>query len=180
MTPWEQYPDIWSTQSKFMSWVRGGIRRGLWNKYPIKLLLLSKRLERKLVGKFKNGKPKYLKLGTCDVCGEEFRASQLEVDHKTGGHSLRTMEDVQAFIENMIMVAEEDLQLICKPCHKIKSHAERMGLSFDEAALEKGVVAVCKLKAAEQLAWLKERGVEPAKNAEARKEQIREVLSEAK
>lgn len=176
MNPWEQYPEIWNTQSKFMSWVRGGIRRGLWNRHPVKLLLLSKRLERRLVGKFKNGKPKYLKQGDCEICGGVFKASFLEVDHKEGGHSLRTMEDVQKFIENMIMVEEKDLQLVCKSCHKIKSHAERMGLSFEQASLEKEIVAVCKLQAVEQIAWLKKHGIEPAKNAATRKEQVREVL----
>ena len=133
-----------------------------------------------MVGTYKKGGTKYRKEGQCEICGEYFPVTNLEVDHKIGNMALRSYDDIGPFILKMVAVTKDDLQLVCKPCHKIKSHAERMGLSFDEAALEKEIVAVCKLKAAEQLVWLKERGVEPAKNAEARKEQVREVLSEAK
>ena len=33
---WELYPEIWKTESEFMSWIRGGIRR-IWSKHPVKL-----------------------------------------------------------------------------------------------------------------------------------------------
>ena len=32
--PWEAYPQIWKSEAAFMSWLRGGIRGGLWNKHP--------------------------------------------------------------------------------------------------------------------------------------------------
>jgi hypothetical protein len=34
---WELYPHIWSSESAYMSWLRGGLRRYLWSKNPVKL-----------------------------------------------------------------------------------------------------------------------------------------------
>ena len=177
--PWIDYPSIWPTQSKFMSWVRGGIRKGLWNRHPVKLEFLSKRLIKTLVGEFKNGKDKWRKQGTCELCNESFPSSNLEVDHKQGGHSLKSMEDVQNFIENMIMVREEDLQLVCKGCHKAKSYAEKQGISFQEATLEKQAIALMKQGTEAQKKWLEERYIPPASNATERRKQIkRSILNE--
>lgn len=176
MNPWELRPDIWSTKSKFMVWVRGGIRRGLWNQHPIKLEYINKNIEKTFVGYYKNGKEKWLKMGTCEICQGQFKAAQLEVDHIKGNHQLKTMEDVQSFIESMIIVTDEDLQLVCRGCHEIKTHAERYDLSFEEARLDKQVVKFGKLGINEQLGLLYWMGIVPAKNAEKRKEQIREVL----
>ena len=30
--PWEAYPDVWPTKASFFSWLRGGLRRALWEK----------------------------------------------------------------------------------------------------------------------------------------------------
>lgn len=44
--PWTQHPSIWKTKSSFFSWLRGGIRRSLWNKSPIKLEYIKKHRKR--------------------------------------------------------------------------------------------------------------------------------------
>ncbi len=77
-----------------------------------------------------------------------------------------------AFVKGIVLVSEDDLQLVCKPCHKAKSYSEKEGLSFEDALVEKQVIAAAK----ESQAWLLARGMVPASNAAKRREQIREVL----
>ncbi|MNY60034.1 hypothetical protein D3C86_1965410 [compost metagenome] len=82
---------------------------------------------------------------------------------------------MQTFIQNIVCVSFEDLQFVDKECHKIKSHAEKQGISFDEAKTEKFIIELCKNK--QDVQWLKDKGFVPASNQTKRKEQIREVLT---
>ena len=34
---WERYPHIWKTESTFLSWIRGNVRRNLWSRHPVKI-----------------------------------------------------------------------------------------------------------------------------------------------
>lgn len=171
MHPWIDYPAIWPTEAKFMTWVRGGIRAGLWKKHPVKLEFLKQNTVMMV-----NTNPRSMKRfpmvkgAVCAVCGELYGMKHIEVDHLTGNHSLRSMSDLRAFIEAMIMVTFADLQLVCKPCHKIKSHAEKQGISFQEAKAEKDAILLIKQK--KDVAWLEERGIVPASSQPKRRQQI--------
>ena len=179
MEPWVEHSNIWKTESAFMSWVRGGIRGGLWKRHPVKLEFI-KRNKEMLV----NTNPRSMKRfpfvagGRCALCNEMHSMSEIEVDHKTGNSSLRSMNDVRSFIESMILVSFDDLQLVCKPCHKIKSYAEKQGISFEEARVEKRVIDVCKGSVSSVQAFLQERGITPATCAKKRKEQVRGALKQ--
>jgi len=62
----------------------------------------------------------------CRLCLCEFPASTVEVDHITpvvGAGGFTTWDD---YIENMFC-DKDNLQVVCKPCHKIKSKQERGG-----------------------------------------------------
>lgn len=175
--PWEVRPDIWSTEAKFMAWLRGGIRLGLWNKHPLKIEHIKANRFKIANGFTKDGKPKAPVWGaTCALCNETYKIKDIEVDHKEGGHSLKTIDDVMFFIKKIVFITDDDLQLVCKGCHKAKSYSEKEGISFEDALLEKRVIALCKNKAQFQHAWLLEHGVEPSKNATERRNQIRNVL----
>ena len=164
----------WKTKSALMSWIRGGIRRGLWNKSPIKLGFLNK--HRKQI---KNPNPrgnKPLVWGAmCSLCGVEKVIAQIEVDHKKGGHSLKDIPDIQKFVENIVLVSEDDLQLVCKDCHKVKNHSEKKGISFTDAMIEKRCIAI--MKAKQDLQFITERGIIAASNAAKRRIQVMEILS---
>lgn len=147
--PWEAYPHIWKTESAFMSWLRGGIRGGLWNKHPVKLdFIKSNRVQ------IPNPNPKGKKAtvwgATCALTGNIVPISEIQVDHVVGGHSLKDISDIQAFIEAIVLVTEEDLQLVSKEAHAVKSYAEKQGITFEEALLEKKVIAFKKLSTEEQ------------------------------
>ncbi|TXN26545.1 hypothetical protein, partial [Lacisediminihabitans profunda] len=102
-----------------------------------------------------------------------------EIDHKTGEFSLTRVEDIQAFVEGVVFVRIGDLAVLCKPCHEIKTYAERYGLTLEEAGIVKQAIAIQKQKGYDK-AFLQEVGIKPASNAELRKEQIIEYLKSKK
>lgn len=156
-----------------MSWLRGGIRRSLWNKSPIKLEFIKKHRKR-----IKNPNPKGKVAevwgGTCVLCGGDFPQNQLEVDHIVGHHSLKDFEDILPFVLAISCASESDLQTVCKSCHRIKTLCERNGTSFEQARADKEAIAIIKDK--KDLTWLEERGIVPASNQKKRREQIVQYL----
>lgn len=175
--PWIEYPEIWATQAAFMTWVRGGVRLGLWKQHPVKLEFLKasttmiENTNRRSMKRFP-----MVKAVTCALCGEVVRASDAEVDHIHGNHSLRSMEDLRSFIESMILVRMEDLQIACKVCHRIKSYSEKQGISFEHARAIKQAIEICKNKQDKQ--FLIERGIKPGSSAAKRRTQVEDVLKE--
>lgn len=170
---WEKYPEIWATQSAFLSWIRGGIRRSLWNRSPIKLEVLKKG-RYKIANPNPKGKVSHVWGADCSLCGGCFVIKEIEVDHKTGNHSLNSVSEIQSFIEGIVMVTEDDLQLVCKTCHKAKSLADKQGMSFKEALTEKKIIDIIKTKQDKE--WLISKGIAPASNAKLRREQIKKLM----
>lgn len=140
---WEIYPHIWKTESAFMSWIRGGIRRSLWNRHPVKLEFIK---QNRIKIKNPNPKGKVDKVwgGVCALTGETHVIANLEVDHQKGNHSLQTLKDVEQFISGIVNITLEDLQFVSKEAHKIKSYAEKQGISFEEAKAEKTAIELIK------------------------------------
>jgi hypothetical protein len=107
------------------------------------------------------------------LTGEWEGKSKLEVDHIEGNKSLRDWDDVLPFILHLC-AAKEDMQLVKKEAHRVKSYCEHMGISFEEALIEKQAIAIC--KANEDKQWLEAKGVTPASNKTKRRQQIIDVL----
>ena len=179
--PWELYPAIWKTEAAFLSYIRGGIRRYLWAKSPIKLEFMKK--ARKMITnpneRLRKGRPQVWG-GVCEICKQEFQLKDMEVDHRTGEFALRKVEDIQAFVEGIVFVTHEDLALLCKKCHKAKTYAEREGMSHEDAIIEKKAIEICKGNAKSVKLWLQVYGIEPAATAKARREQVVQALKEGK
>lgn len=176
-SPWEIYPEIWKTKSAWLSWIRGGIRRSLWNRHPVKLNFI-KHNRFKIPNPNPKGRVEKVWGGRCSISGEILPLKNLEVDHKTGNHSLREIHDIQPFIEGICFVTEDDLQFVSKEMHKVKSYSEKRGISFSEALAEKTAIKLIKEKKDKQ--WLKEHGIIPASNATKRREQIVDHLNKEK
>lgn len=159
------------SDKKLLSDLRGAIRQ-VWRFHPTKLSLL---LKNTIVDNDPNTRTKWLH--ECSMCANLFKGSDIEVDHIKGENSLLSFEDLETFAKSIIGVGWDDLQLLCKPCHEIKSYQERYNLTFEEAKKEKAVIAITKLTAGKQKKWLTDNGVKkPASNLEGRTKQIREVL----
>lgn len=167
----EHYPNLFPTEASFWAWLRGGLRRGLWEKSSLKLSFKNSNVSPPPKGYTGRGK----KGQYCALTGEWIPTSKLEVDHKDGNKPLRSGEDVLEFILHML-ADHEELQLVSKDAHKVKSYAERMGISFEEARATKQAIAI--QKDLDDKQWLRENGIEPASNAKARREQIVEKLRE--
>jgi len=54
------------------------------------------------------------------------------------------MDEIQGYAEHLYLVDFDSLQCVCLPCHKIRSYAQKQGLSFDEAAIEKEAIRILK------------------------------------
>lgn len=144
--PWEAFPQVWPTKSKFFSWLRGGFRKAVWSKYPGRIIFKNEHCSpppEGYLGRAKSG-------AYCSLTGEWVNKSALEVDHIVGEASLRDWEDVESFIRHLC-TTPDNMQLVSKEAHRVKSHAERYGLSFEEAILAKKVIAFGKLSAQEQI-----------------------------
>lgn len=178
--PWEERPDIWPTQSSFMSFVRGGIRRGLWEKNPLKLEFIKEnRFKAPLGKKTKRNPDGMVWCCKCALTGNTYRQTDCQVDHVVGNHSLKSEEDLKDFVMSMIYIdPKKDLQMVGKEPHKIKSYAEKQGITFEEAIAEKKAIEIIKNK--EDKAFLEDKGITPASNAKGRREQLVNYLKGVK
>ena len=174
---WELYPEHWKSESAYMSWIRGGLRRYLWSKNPVKLDFIKEN-RIKIPNPNPRGKVKEVWGGVCALTGETFVIGGMEVDHKQGNHSLKTMDDLVPFFEGIVMVKKEDLQLVSKEAHKIKSYSEKEGVSFEQALAEKKAIKLIKDKVDKQ--FLIDHNVTPESTQARRRQQIVEVLMKEK
>lgn len=174
--PWLDAPNIWPTEAAFWNYIRGVLRRG-WKDYPLKIKF---KLDNTIPNFEGSGitNPKVKKVGKCAICGEWFPSSGLQIDHVEQAGSMKGYDQMGTFAHNLFTTVD-NMQLLCeKTCHPLKSYAERMGLSLEDAIIEKQVVAFGKLPAEEQIEKIKEIGLSPDRypNKDKRKDVFREYL----
>lgn len=144
--PWVEHSDVWKTKSAFFSWLRGCIRRSVWMRYPPKIKFKNSMCSSKLpigyTGKARSG-------GVCALTGKWTPKSMLEVDHISGTGVLNNWEDIEQFIKHLC-ADSGNMQIVEKEAHKIKSYADRAGISYNEAVLEKEVIRLLKKENAKE------------------------------
>lgn len=113
----------------------------------------------------------------CNICKGLFPAKQVSVDHVLDAGSLLSKEDITPFIERLFCGAD-GLQVLCKTCHDAKSLASKQGISFEEALIEKQVLAILKNKQ-DTLDILAQHGYsgDAVSNQEKRRKLLRELFS---
>lgn len=136
--PWELYPSLWKSKAAFFTYLRGQIRL-TWSRFPAKLKWKAAQMVLPPAGY--TGRAK--KLGKCTYCGEMFAASTLEVDHIDQAGECNSWETAAEFLRRLLD-CNDNWCLACKPCHKVKSFAERQGTSFEEARQQKRVIEFMK------------------------------------
>jgi hypothetical protein len=145
--PWELPYTPWNTRAKFYTYLRGGLRKSLWSHNPTKTeFIKSKRVRVPLGKRNKEGIRAVVWGCKCEQCGEEKKQSDCQVDHRQGEMKLNCVEDIQRFVLDLVFISFEDLALLCKECHAVKTYSERHNLSFEEAEREKLVIAIMKDK----------------------------------
>lgn len=156
-----------------MTFLRGGIRRNIWGKNPVKL-----EFEKEAKVDIPNPNPKTVgrfprvKGYQCAICKGLFVAKDVQCDHRVGEHPLRSIEDIQSFVEGIALVRKTDLQMVCKPCHCDKTYAERHGISMELAKATRLAIDAEKKKTAYVVDLLEKSGYNVASNAKARREQL--------
>lgn len=102
----------------------GGVRSALRKLYrfqwvPAKMAL--ERARRRYVGPNKLQKWEF----RCAKCGAFFLRKDVELDHLVPCGSLRCAADIGPFLERLHAESPDSYQVICKPCHLIKTGEER-------------------------------------------------------
>jgi hypothetical protein len=175
--PWntEHGKKIWKTASEYFVWVRGQLRQ-IWSNYPIrtewkdsKLVLVTPEIREKLS---LNKQTK--RVGQCALCEQWFAGSKLECDHIEESDGCYSFETAEKFLWHCAAQDVDNFQLVCKPCHKIKSYSCREEITFEEARAIKEAILICKEKRDKE--YLKNLGIPPLSNAKARRKQIEEIL----
>lgn len=139
--PWEVYPELWKTKAAFFSWLRGNLRKAVWEKYPPKFMFKDS-----CCAKPPRGYTGRARLGAiCALTHVWTPKSYLEVDHIKGNASLNEWDHLLDFVQHLCS-NHTNFQLVDKDAHKIKSYAEKQGMTFEEAVLEKKAIAIIKSK----------------------------------
>lgn len=160
------------TEAKFTAWLQSALRV-VWTKHPSKLSLVQSRRVALKVGP--EDKPIFHI--QCFHCKKMYKLKEIEVNHKTQVGGLLKLEDRYRFLDNLLLVQPEDLELLCHECHGIVTYMERYGVSRREAIIEKKCIAFSKLTDAQQIAKCKEaKFAEIPKTKIGRKNMVREYL----
>lgn len=138
MNPWEIDDNPWGTKAKFFSWLRGQLRRA-WSKYPIRINYLNQK-RFKIPNPKKKGRKEIWGV-KCEKCKKKFPLSNIQVDHIESAGKLTEREDIQDFIERLVFVGYDDIQLLCKDCHGIKTYMDRYGVTWAQAKKRKQEIA---------------------------------------
>jgi len=155
----EKHPDLFPTEAKFWSYLRGCLRRGLWEKSPMKFKYKESQMGPPPAGYTGKGRK-----GTyCALTGVWTPTSKMEVDHTEGHIPLTLEEHVIPYIIHLLSTGGDELQMVDKEAHKIKSYADRMGLTFEEATIEKDVIKFAKGTKLQQSHTLKALKISPEK-----------------
>ncbi len=170
--PWEHEGSIWKTQAAYFSWMRGQIRRSLWSRNPIKNYIKRQAAIPAPAGH------RAKKVIQCEFCQKYHAQSKIEVDHIIPAGSLKEWADVGPFMERMLNPTG-GYRLLCKPCHKTHTYAEKHNMSFAEATIAKQVMRIMKRPASAQIQYMKGQGIyneEDGKNSYKRRIAIHNYL----
>lgn len=107
------------TESQYFSRIRSALRRTFRFWGPMQLAL--DKASRPSRSENKRLKKEY----QCAHCKEWFKRADVEVDHIIPCGSLNSYKDIPSFLERLTPESIEAFQVLCKPCHLIKTKKDR-------------------------------------------------------
>ena len=176
--PWEE-TEVWKNESQYLTWLRGQFRK-IWMDFIPKNEFLSESCfpvsidEKALYGLH----PRTKTAGKCVFCKKIFGKSKLQVDHKIPAGSMLCQGDAPKYLLRLLC-SKQNMQLTCKPCHDIKTYADKYQLTYAEASKEKQAIAFSKKDVGYQKAYIWEvLGLDrkSCSNAKKRREVFRRSL----
>lgn len=145
------------TDARFWGFIRSALRAA-FRRYPPKYKAIEKSRRKKTHGKTKTRQRWEYK---CAECKKHWPNKVVIVDHITPAGSLKSYKDLPKFVENLFC-SEDELQVLCKPCHYLKTMEER--------GINPVVAQFKKLNAEGQQTELKKLGLPAGSNAKKRLE----------
>jgi len=107
------------TESQYFSKIRSVLRSGFRYWKPMQLALEA--ASRPSQSLNKRIKKEY----QCNHCKKWYKRLDVEIDHKIECGSLSKYEDIVPFIQRLTPENINAFQILCKPCHKIKTNEFR-------------------------------------------------------
>lgn len=175
--PWLCEGSPWKTESAFMNWVRGVLRKG-WKVHPIKIEFINKYRKR-----IKNPNEKSAKRFpecwgmTCDICKKDTVQADIQIDHKGDSGTFTKFSDAEAYMKHLFLIDYESIRPLCTYCHSIISHSQNTGLSFEDAKIDKEVILLMKDKK-KVLALLQQHEYNDCTNDAKRRAALTAILKE--
>lgn len=102
------------TEAGYFGFIRSGLRQKSM-RWPPKYDVMNK-AKRPYTGFDKRRKFEYL----CNVCKQWCAGKEVAVDHIKECGSLKSYDDLAQFVETLFC-EEDNLQVLCKGCHNIKT-----------------------------------------------------------
>lgn len=177
--PWAVDPNPWGNEAKFITWVRGILRKG-WSVHPIKIEYLKQNKKR-----IANTNPKSAKTHptvwgyVCECCRKETPQGDCEVDHVTDVQGkFTTMSEIEAYARHLFMIDFDSIRILCKPCHSIESYRQKLNITFAEAVVEKQIIEICNKPVKEIVAFCQDYGYNASElsNKDKRRSAVTEIL----
>jgi 5-methylcytosine-specific restriction endonuclease McrA len=107
------------TESQYFSKIRSILRSGFRYWKPMQLAL--EKASRPSQSLNKRIKKEY----QCAKCKKWYKRADVEIDHKEECGSLSNYEDIVPFIQRLTKENIDAYQILCKPCHKLKTETFR-------------------------------------------------------
>lgn len=122
------------TKSGLLSIIRGAIREHCWMYSPNKLAFEN-------MATVPDDDPSSRRRWKrqCESCGEWFKQTDIQTDHKVGEHSLKDWDQVWDFYLSINNVGFSEMSSLCVPCHDLKTAMERYGYTEEQAKIFKNV-----------------------------------------
>lgn len=161
------------TEAAYLAWIRSALRSKSLRWPPRnKALELARR---PYSGPNKQQKWEYV----CAICREWKKLKEVCVDHfPIAAGSILSVEDIGNFANNLYCEVD-NLRVLCKePCHSTHTLAETLGITFEEAKIQKEVIRLLrKENRAEMVALLTQNGYD-CRNDVQRREALTNILKE--
>lgn len=103
------------TESQYFSKIRSILRNGFRYWKPMQIALQKASRPSQSINK------RIKKEYRCAKCENWFIRTQVEIDHIEEAGSLRSYEDIVPFIQRLTKEETNGYQILCKPCHLLKS-----------------------------------------------------------
>lgn len=114
--PYANYP-AWTTARQW-AFVRSALRSA-WSRHPVRFEAL-RRAERPYKGTDKRRKKEW----QCAECESWNKSKDVSVDHIIPAGSLKCLDDLPGFVERLLFIPVDQLQVLCSGCHGKKSQQE--------------------------------------------------------